>query len=216
MAKGRISMRKIKEILRLKYDNGLSTNKAAKICNIGRATAQEYLRRFKVSGLSWPLPPEITDEELDRKLFPVKKIKYSEKAHINFEYMVQEIRKHDVNLEVLWSEYKQANPDGYGYSHFCELFNKFRKKLNYSMRQEHKAGEKGFIDFGKGLDIVDTLTGELIPTRLFVFVWGASNYTFARAVKGEDLASWIKVNIEAFEFFGCCPKVCVPDNLNQQ
>jgi len=213
VSQGRISMRKIKEMLRLKYENGLSINKASVVCNIGRTTGQEYLRRFEVSGLTWPLPLEITDEEVENRLYPVQTVKSSGKSLINFEYLIQELRRPNVTIEVLWSEYKQANQDAYSYGYFCDLLNKFKGKLNYSMRQEHKAGEKGFLDFGEGLNLVDAVTGELTPTRLFVFVWGASNYTFARAIKGESLADWIKVNTEALEYFGCCPKACVPDNL---
>lgn len=85
--------------------------------------------------------------------------------------------------------------------------------MNYSMRQEHKAGEKTFVDFGTGLKLFDTKTNSYIPTQLFVSVWGASNKTFAQATLGEDLASWIEVNSDALESFGCCPKVIVPDNL---
>lgn len=213
MSQGRISMRKIKEMLRLKLENGLSINKAAVVCNIGRTTAQEYLRRFEVSGLTWPLPEEVTEEELESRLYPEKTVKSSEKLAINFEYLIQELRRPNVTIEVLWAEYKQANSNAYCYGYFCELLSEFKGKLNYSMRQEHKAGEKGFLDFGEGPNLIDLITGESIPTRLFVFVWGASNYTFAKAIKSEGLADWIKVNTEALEYFGCCPKACVPDNL---
>ncbi|MEK7376546.1 MAG: IS21 family transposase, partial [Candidatus Margulisiibacteriota bacterium] len=212
MAKERISMRKIKEVLRLGYEKGLSANQTALCCNLGATTVKEYFRRFKVSGLPWPLPEEITEEGLESKLFPGNPVKATERLPLNYEYLLQEIKRPNVTLALLWEEYKQTHPDGYQYSQFCYLFRKYSKTLNYSMRQEHKAGEKNFADFCVGLNLVDPKTGELIPTQLFVSVWGASTFTFATAVLGEDLANWIGSNVSALEFYGCCPKAIVPDN----
>jgi len=212
MAKERISMRKIKEILRLRYDKGLSANQIALCCNLGRTTVQEYFCRFKASGIEWPLSVEITDEALESKLFPGKPLKGIERLPLDYEYLVQEIRRPNVTLALLWEEYKQTHNEGYQYSQFCNLFRTYCKTLNYSMRQEHKAGEKNFADFCEGLKLVDMKTGELISTKLFISVWGASTFTYARAVSGEDLANWIGSNVSALEFYGCCPKVIVPDN----
>ena len=214
MSKERLTMRKIKEVLRLIYENKISQSKTSIACNITRSTVQEYIMRFNASELKWPVGENITDEILESKLYPTDKnneVVVSNK--LNYEYLAIEIRRPNVTLALLWEEYKHANPNGYNYSYFCDLFRQYCKKLNYSMRQEHKAGEKGFLDFGEGLKLVNPETGELIPTKLFVFVWGASNYTFVKATYGEDLSSWIKVNVEALEYFGCCPKVEVPDNL---
>lgn len=215
MSKERVSMRKIKEVLRLIYENKISQSKTAKVCNVSRATVQEYIMRFNASGVQWPIGEEITDEILENRLYPPDKNNNGDdiSVKINYEYLAIEIRRPNVTLALLWEEYKQTNPNGYNYSYFCNLFRQYTKTLNYSMRQEHKAGEKGFLDFGEGLRLKNTQTGELISTKLFVFVWGASNYTFAKATYGEDLSSWIKVNVEALEYFGCCPKVEVPDNL---
>ncbi|HAR64059.1 MAG TPA: hypothetical protein DF296_07320 [Candidatus Margulisbacteria bacterium] len=187
MGKGRTSMRKIREVLRHRYENKLSTIKIAGICNIGKTTVQEYLLRFEAAWLKWPLPEKMTDEELEQKLYPTQKGLPKKKDEINFEYLAQELRKPNVTLALLWEEYKLENPKGYNYSYFCDQFRKYCKTLNYSMRQEHKAGEKGFVDFGEGLNLVDQKTGEIIPTKLFVFVWGASNYTFAKATLSEAL-----------------------------
>lgn len=206
-------MRKIKEVLRLGYENKVSMNKIAQCSQVGRRTVQEYFRRFRVSKLPWPLPVEINDEALERMLFPENCGKPTRKEALNYEYLFQEMKKPNVTLSVLWEEYKQEYPDGYQYSQFCDLYRKYMKTLNYSMRQEHKAGEKTFVDFGTGLNLVDPKTGGLIPTQLFVSVWGASNYAFATAVLGEDLANWIGANVSALEYYNCCPKAIVPDNL---
>lgn len=213
MAQERIGMRKIKEILRMEFDNGISKNKIARACKIGRKTVQVYFHRFKASGLRWPLPENMSDEELEQRLFSEHKVKSNSRESLNYEYLFKEIKRSNVTLALLWEEYKQDYPDGYQYSQFCELFRRYRKTLNYSMRQDHKAGEKTFVDFGEGLKLVDPRTGEIIPTKLFVSVWGASTLTFVRAVLGEDLANWIDVNVSALDYYGCCPKAIVPDNL---
>lgn len=213
MAKGRISMRKIKEVLRLGYERGLSMRQVASCCNLGRTTTQEYFRRFRAAGLSWPLPEELTDELLEKKLFPEEAVNESAREPLNYPYLIQELARPNVTMALLWEEYKQTHPDGYQYSQFCNLIRSYRKTLNYSMRQEHKAGEKVFVDFGEGLKLIDPKTGRVIPTKLFVAAWGASTFTFATASLGEDLASWIEVNVDALEHFGCCPKAIVPDNL---
>lgn len=214
MARGRSDMRKIKEIIRLIYECGNSQRRAARSCGIGRATVQEYLLRFKAAGITWDVAREMGEEDLERLLFPpVAHDGSFKRTVIDFEYIWREIRRPDMTLALLWEEYKTQYADGYQYSQFCELFRHYSKTVTVSMRQEHKAGEKGFVDFGTGLSFIDMATGELIKTQLFVFVWGASNYTFAKAVRGEDLISWITVNADALEYFGCAPKAIVPDNL---
>jgi len=213
MAKERISMRKIKEVLRLGYERGLSMRQVARCCNLGRSTTQEYFRRFRATGLTWPLPEDLTDELLEKQLFPEKEAGQPVREPLNYLYLLQELARPNVTMALLWEEYKQTHPDGYQYSQFCNLIRSYRKTLNYSMRQEHKAGEKVFADFGEGLKLIDPKTGKAIPTKLFVATWGASTFTFAAATLGEDLASWIEVNVDALEHFGCCPKAIVPDNL---
>ena len=129
-------------------------------------------------------------------------------------YFLQEIRKPDATLAVLWEEYKEQNPTGYQYSYFCDLINAYRKKMNYSMKQDHKAGEKTFIDFGDSpIKIINPETGEETKTKIFVSVWGASQKMFAKSCFDEKLPTWIKLNIDALKYFGCCPKAMVPDNL---
>lgn len=213
MAQERISMRKIKEVLRLHYEAKLSQANIAKVNHISRYTVGQYILRFAAAGLSWPLSGEITDTILESKLFPGKKDKSGRPA-LDYGYLLKEIRRPDATLAVLWEEYKQQNPDGYQYSYFCDLFNAYRGKLNYSMRQEHKAGEKTFLDFGDSpLKIIDRQTGQETRTKIFVSVWGASNYLYAESSLDEKLATWISLNIHALEYYGCCPRAMVPDNL---
>jgi len=207
-------MRKIKEVLRLHYEAALSHRDIAVVNKIGRTTAQEYISRFKASGLAWPLSENLSDQELEQKLYPENKEKEAKRAAPDFPYLAQEIRKPDATLSVLWEEYKQQHSNGYQYSHFSTLFKTYSKSLNYSMRQEHKAGEKTFLDFGDSpIKIIDPKTGVETSTKIFVSVWGASNYMFAKACYDEKLATWITLNIDALKYFGCCSKAMVPDNL---
>lgn len=213
MCRERMSMRKIKEVLRLKYENGFSERMIARACALARTTVQQYILRFETAKLDWPLPESMSEENLEKQLFPGQGPQTPSRLPLDYAYLVQELARKDMTKEVLWSEYKEVDPGGYGYSRFCELLGAYQKNLKYSLRQDYKAGEKAFLDFGQGLKLVDPQTGELVPTHLFVFTWGVSNYTYVRAVKHQDLENWISVNAGALRFFGACPKVLVPDNL---
>lgn len=213
MANERITMRKIKEALRLLFGLKLSQAQTARSLNIGRTTVVEYAHRFKVSGLPWPLPEGWDDLALEERLFPKPPSNLYSRPLIPFDYLVKEIKRPNVTLMLLWEEYKKANLDGYQYSQFAKLYREYQKSLSYSMRQDHKGGEKLFVDFGDGLYIRDARTGILLPASLFVAVWGASSYLFAHATAGEDLRSWIDVHVKCFEFCGCAPKAIIPDNL---
>ncbi|MFH1934510.1 MAG: IS21 family transposase [Pseudomonadota bacterium] len=215
MTNGRLSMRKIKEVLRLKWAHELSNRHIAKSCSISHSTVADYVLRAKLAGLSWPLDPEMDDAAIENLLFPATDKQATEKRQMpDLEYLYREMKKKSVTLQLLWYEYKQANPDGYQYSQFCNLYREWVKKLDLTLRQEHRAGEKLFIDYaGQTVSIVDPNTGEITEAQIFVATLGASNYTFAEASLAQDLPSWIKSHIHAFEFFGGLPEILVPDNL---
>jgi transposase len=208
-------MRKIKEVLRLKWAHEQSNRHIAKSCSISHSTVADYVLRAKLAGLSWPLDPDLDDAAIENLLFPAKDKKATEKRQMpDLEYLYREMKKKSVTLQLLWYEYKQANPDGYQYSQFCNLYRQWVKKLDLTLRQEHRAGEKLFIDYaGQTVSIVDPKTGEITEAQIFVATLGASNYTFAEASLAQDLPSWIKSHIHAFEFFGAIPEILVPDNL---
>ena len=213
MAQRRLCVRRIKEVLRLKYTLHKSQREISQACGVGKTTVQNYVRRAEAAGLGWPLPEELSEDDLWNRLFPEKAATPGTKAAIPLLYIWEELKRPNVTKALLWEEYKRDNPNGYQYSYFSERVREYLGSVNYSMRQEHKAGEKAFVDFGTGTDLVDPANGELIPTRIFVFVWGASKKIYSEAVLAEDLASWIKINVHALEYFGCCPKAIVPDNL---
>lgn len=217
MAKRRLPVRKIKEILRLKHDCGLSKREIAQSCNVARSTVGDYLKRARAAGLRWTEAADLSDAELEARLFPNEHIHSSiHRPPPDCEYIYQELRRYrkvNLTLTQLWLEYKQQYPDGYQYTQFCEYYRRWRGKLDYCMRQEHRAGEKAFIDYCDGLSIVDPATGEVISTQLFVAVWGASNYTYVEATLSQKLPDWIGSHVRAFDFFQCVPRVLVPDNL---
>jgi len=216
MAKARLSMRKIKEVLRLKFDLALSGHQIAHSCQISRSTVADYLDRFEKAGLGWPLPEDLSEEDLDKKLFPPGASVPSGKPLPDFEYIYRELKAHkkfNLTLDLLWREYKEQYPEGYQYTQFSVLYRRWQKKLDYAMRQDHRGGEKLFVDYGEGLSLIDPQSGEPITTQLFVAVWGASNYTFAEATLTQQLPDWIGSHIRAFAYFGCLPKIVVPDGL---
>ena len=219
MAQERLSMRKIKEILRLKYDCGLSHRQIAASCQLSSSTVSEYFQRAASAGVAWPLPEGLTDEALEAKLFPAAsstQFRSANKALPEFARIHEELRTHqkvNLTLDLLWREYKEQYPDGYSYSQFCELYYRWRQTLDLPMRQAHKAGDKVFVDYGEGMCLINPTTGERIPTELFVAVWGLSNFTYAEATFTQSLPDWTMSHVRAFGYFGCTPHILVPDNL---
>jgi len=214
MAGRRLSMRKIREVLRLHWDQGLSDRQIATSCGIARSSVKEFLLRAQRAGLSWPLTEDLDDGTLEARLFPPAiPVSLKDRPAPDWQEIHSELRKPKVTLQLLWYEYKERYPEGYQYSQFCELYRRWAKKLDFCLRQEHRAGEKVFVDFaGQKIPITNSETGEITRHPLFVTVWGASNYTYVEACPSEDLPSWIMAHVRALTYFGCLPQVLVPDN----
>ncbi len=211
----RLSMRKIKEILRLKFELGLKNREIARSCLIPHTTVANYLRRARDASLTWPLPPDLDEGTLERQLFADDPWARTRETRLpDFASIHEEFRRHrHVTLQLLWEEYKESQPDGYQYSRFCELYNRWVQKLDLVLRQDHRVGEKMFVDHaGPTVPIVDRETGQVHEAAIFVAVLGASNYTYAEATWNRNLASWIGSHIRTLEFFQGVPAVTVPDN----
>ena len=216
MAKERLSMRTFKEVLRLKSDHQLTNRKIARSCAISHVTVGKYLDLATKAGITWPLPEDLDDGQLEQRLYAkVSRTAFDQPGMPPMEYLFQEMKKKSVTLQLLWYEYKQNNPDGYQYSYFCELYQKWRKQLDVSLRQEHRAGEKAFIDYaGQTVPIYNPESGKVdFEAQIFIATLGASNYSFAEATASQTLPDWIKSHIRALEFFGGVPQILVPDNL---
>ena len=208
-------MRKIKEILRLKFELGLKNREIARSCLIPHTTVANYLRRARDASLTWPLPPDLDEGTLERQLFADDPWARTRETRLpDFASIHEEFRRHrHVTLQLLWEEYKESQPDGYQYSRFCELYNRWVQKLDLVLRQDHRVGEKMFVDHaGPTVPIVDRETGQVHEAAIFVAVLGASNYTYAEATWNRNLASWIGSHIRTLEFFQGVPAVTVPDN----
>lgn len=214
MARRRLSMRKIGEVLRLTHESGLSTGQVAQNCGIGRTTVKDYLSRARKAGLAWPLPAGLDDDAVERLLFPSERSLTEEMRGMPpFEYLHREMKKKHVTMQLLWQEYREKNPDGYQYSQFCLRYRAWKKTLDVSLRQDYRAGEKLFVDYaGDTIPVYDPATGVASCAHLFVATLGASNYTYAEATASLDLFSWIRSHVRAFEFFRSVPAITVPDN----
>lgn len=215
MANARLSMRKIREVVRLCWHNGLSARQAAQSCGISRGTVKNILDRAQRAGLSWPLPEDLDDAAMEGRLFPSSiPLAAARRDMPPFEYLRTELTKKHVTLQLLWHEYREKNPDGYQYSQFCLRYRAWLGTLDIALRQDYKAGEKPFIDYaGDTIPIHDPATGQVTPAYLFVATPGASNYTYVEAVLSRDLPSWISSHIHTFEFMGCTPEIVVIDNV---
>jgi transposase len=211
----RLTMRKIREVFRLKFDCDISNRQIAKSCNIGRSTIAEYLFRFQQAALSWPLPQDIDDNQLEQLLYPqLPALPAHERPLPDWSYLHQQLRQKSVTLMLLWQEYKEIHPQGYQYSQFCHRYRQWAAKIDPVMRQEHRAGEKLFVDYaGQTVPVYDLHTNQMREAQIFVAVLGASNYTYAEATWTQSLPDWIASHSRAFAFFGGVPRLVVPDNL---
>jgi len=210
-------MRQLRTLLRLKHGGaGLSDRTIACQIGVARSTIQEYLARVEAAGLSWPLPDDLTDEALDRLLFPRSGCRpgFRRRGEPDWAMVARELKRPGVTLMTLWEEYRESEPEGYGYSRFCDLFRSFERHLSPVMRQHHVAGDKVFVDFsGKRLEVIDPASGMVRPAEIFVGVLGASSYTYAEAVWTQTLPDWIGAHSRMFGFFGGVPRLVIPDNL---
>jgi transposase len=215
MAQERLTMRKIAEVLRLKWECGLSNRAVARSCCISHSTVAEYLQRAEEAGLSWPLPADLGEDGLVEILFPQASPSATRVIPSpDWSIVHRELRKTSVTLRLLWVEYREAHPDGYGYSQFCALYRAWAKRLKPSMRLSHKGGEKVFVDYaGQTLPVIDPDTGETRDAQIFIGVLGASNYTYAEAQWHQDLPNWIGAHVRMFAFLGGVPHIVIPDNL---
>jgi transposase len=212
MARTRLSMRKIREVLRLKA-SGLSYRAIARACLIGKETVREYLGRAAEAGLTWPLPEGLSEEELERRLFPNEPVSVRTESEPDWALVHRELRKKGVTRQLLWEEYRAHFAQGYHYSQFCERYRRWTKVLTPVLRIPHKAGEKMFVDCaGMTVPYTERETGETREAAVFVAALGASSLTYAEAQASQELSNWISGHVHAFEYFGGVAEALVPDN----
>ena len=208
----RLAMRKIREILRLLWDCGLSQRQIASCCAISKTAVAECAARAKESGLTREMVAALSDVALEERLYPTVEVA-AQRPEIDWPEVHRQLKGNGVTLHLLWEEYREREPHAYGYSRYCELYQRWRKRIDVTMRQVHRAGEKLFVDYsGQTVPVVNRETGEAWEAQIFVAVWGASNYTYAEGTWTQSLPDWIGAHVRAFEFSGGVPEMVVPDN----
>ena len=210
-------MRKIREVLRLRHAHGLSQRAIGASLRLSTGAVNMCLSRARRAGLSWPIPSEFDDVELERRLYPPPPAVPAEQRPVpDWAVVHRELRRPNVTLALLWEEYRDGAgaEGGFGYSWFCCLYGEWVGRLKPTLRQVHTAGERVFVDFaGHTMEVIDGATGEVRRAEIFVGVLGASSYTFAAATWTQSLPDWIALHVAMLAFFGAVPRQIVSDNL---
>ena len=210
-------MRKHKEVLRL-HSLGLTQQQIARSCSISQSTVHEYLKAAAAAGVAWPIPAEWDELRLQQELFGAAvpaTVAWRKNPPPDFAAIQRELQTHrNLTLQLIWEEQRESQPDGYGYSRFCELYRNWQKKQDVVLRHDHRAGEKLFVDYaGDTIPVWNPESGEVaFRAAIFVATMGASNYTFAEATESQELRCWIGSHLRVFDFLGGLPEILVPDN----
>lgn len=209
-------MRSTREILRLAFVVGISGNEIHRRTNVSRGAIQKCIIAAKQKNITWQIANELDDTTLEEKLFSSKVVLQPKFAEPDWSWIYTELKRSGVNKQLLWKEYAaNAGEDCFSYSQFNRRLKSWLKRQELSMRQEHKAGDKLFVDYaGDTVPIVvDRENGEVKFAQIFVAVLGASNYTYVDASWSQDLPSWIGSHVRALEFMKGVPQCLTPDNL---
>ena len=208
----RITMRQLRQILRLHFESGLSMRECSRVLGTPKSTVYDALRMSRVAGIDWLLAQTLTNDQLEARVYPSVDRSRGQHVDLDYAHIHREIKRKGVTLQLLWEEYAAANPLAYKYTAFCVKYRAWTQSLKRSMRQIHIAGDKLFVDYaGQTLPIIDPSTGEIRRAQIFVAVLGASNYTYARATATQTAVDWVGSIIDAMEFIGGVPCLIVPD-----
>jgi transposase len=208
-------MRKIRELLRLRWEQHLPQRVIANSLRLSQASVSDYLSRARRAGLAWPLPEALDDARLETLLFPpLPDVPSDQRPVPDWSAVHRDLRRPNVTLALLWEEYRAATTDGFGYSWFCDLYREWAGRLKPTLRQVHIAGERLFVDFaGHTMEVIDAATGEIHRAEIFVAVLGASSFIYAEATGSQALADWIGAHVNALNAIGGVPRQIVSDNL---
>src|SRR5271154_1134837 len=213
----RLSMRKIREVLRLRLGQRLPQRAVAQSLRLSQGAVHGYIARARRAELGWPLPEGLDDAQLEGLLFPPPSSVAAEQRPMpDWAVVHRELRRPNMTLSLLWEEYRggSGGQDGFGYSWFCDLYREWVGRLKPTLRQVHTAGERVFVDFaGHAMEVIDGATGEVRRAEIFVAVLGASSYTFAEATWTQSLPDWIAAHVAMLAFIGGVPGQIVSDNL---
>jgi transposase len=207
----RLAMRKIKEILRLRFGLGLSIRQIANSCSISNGGVSGYLQRAQVAGLGYPLPEGLDDDALHQRLFPTPPPVTVVRPAPDWPQVYADLKRKGMTLTLAWQEYKAVHPAGYQFSWFSDAYRRYVGQLDITLRQNHSAGVC-LVDYcGLTVPVVDGPTGEIRQAQVFVGVLGASNYTYCEATWTQTRPDWIGAHVRMLAFFGGVPEVLVYD-----
>lgn len=216
MSNKRTTMRKLREILRLRLQAGLSIRAISRSTKLSVGGVQKLLSRAEALSLTWPLPAELDDARLAELFYPGADTHASPRREApDWAAIHEELKRPHMTRQLVWEEYTQRYPNRcYGYSQFCDRYRDWLARQQRTMRQTHTAGEKCFVDYGGDtVPVIDAGTGETQPAQLFIAVLGASDYTFAEATWTQTLPDWLASHTRGMTYFGGVPAAIVPDNL---
>jgi transposase len=209
----RSNMSKIREMLRLKYMDSLTVNAIASSVGCSHNTVKSLLAKAGTYGLTYEVAKGMDDNQINTLIYPSKYSTEPVRPEPNLEYIHSELKRHGVNLSLLWHEYKQEHTDGVGYTQFCERYRKYIGSRKVSMHIQHKAGEKMYVDWaGDTMCVADSSNGEVHTAYLFVSALGCSGYPYVEAFPGKDKKCFIQAHINASKHYGALPSILVPDN----
>ncbi|MEX2539853.1 MAG: IS21 family transposase [Actinomycetota bacterium] len=213
MAAERLSVRKIREVLRLAA-KGHTQRQIGRSLSISHNTAAGYLRRAAAAGIDAAAAEALDDLALTQRLFPPAAPASVSRPMPEWAEIGRELKRKGVTLQLLWVEYKADHPDGYEYTQFVKHFRDWQGGVDVVLRHEHKAGERAFVDYaGQTIPYVDRETGEVFEAEIFVGTLGASNHTFVEATESQSLRDWIGSHVHMYAYFDGVPEITVPDNL---
>jgi transposase len=207
-------MRKIREILRLRWVLSYGVRQTAASVGVSTGVVSQTTQRAKACGLSWAIAEQLGETELEQRLYGRAAPSGVSRAEPDPGWMHAELRRAGMTLELLHLEYLAEHPEGLRYTAFCDRYRRWKHRRKVTLRQPHKAGERMQVDFsGKRPWVSERETGERTAVELFVGVLPASGLIFAKATRSQQLADWVRVHEDAFEYFGGVPKAVVPDQL---
>ena len=214
MPRKRLAVRKIMDVLRLK-EAGFSQRQIAESLACARSTVGDTLSRAAATTLTYEEAQGLDEAALQARLYPGNSGSPRRRTEPDYEYLHRELRRPGVTLQQLWVEYREDHPhDGLQYSQFCRHYRSWEGTIDVVMRQQHRAGEKVFVDFaGHTQGVVDPASGEIWQAPVFCSCLGASSYTYVEALPCADLAAFLAAHVHMLGFYGGVVRVIVPDNL---
>ena len=211
MAQERLSMRKIREVLRLRAE-GFSEREIAQSVGCARSSVQICLWRAEQAGVGWPLAAEQDEGVLEARLYPRRPPGVAVHPVPDFEWIERELKRKHVTRRQLWREYLARYPDGLKYTAFCVKFQTWRRSRCVTLALTHIPGDRLFVDYaGDPARFTDPTSGLEQKAWLFVAVWPYSARMYAEATRTQSSPDWLGAHVRALEAFGCAPRAVVPD-----